>query len=194
MLLWNEYIENLLSEPSVLDNMSLQYGDNDTKVSPIVKASIEMLESMISTEGPHNVFVLPEIKELLYEFVLSKMVYNVGAGKINITYDPSTFKQGQKLKYKNCVVAFDSFYLDDKGVERLRIRFADDATYSLPAAIAPIFQIAEADTKRFTKSVVFYEKFSAKKALEELQQSPANKNIIEALKDYKTILTDQFSW
>lgn len=188
MLLWNEYIENLLSEPSVLDNMSLQYGDNDTKVSPIVKASIEMLESMISTEGPHNVFVLPEIKELLYEFVLSKIVYNVGAGKINITYDPSTFKQGQKLKYKNCVVAFDSFYLDDKGVERLRIRFADGATYSLPAAIAPIFQIAEADTKRFTKSVVFYEKFSAKKALEELQQSPANKNIIEALKDYKTHL------
>lgn len=188
MLLWNEYIENLLSEPSVLDNMSLQYGNDDTKVSPIVKASIEMLESMISTEGPHNIFVLPEIKELLYEFVLSKMVYNVGAGKINITYDPSTFKQGQKLKYKNCVVAFDSFYVDDTDVERLRIKFADGATYSLPAAIAPIFQIAEAGTKRFTKSTVFYEKFSAKKALEELKQSPANKNIIEALKDYKTHL------
>lgn len=189
MLLWNEYIESLLSEPSVLDNMSLQYGDNDTRISPIVKASIEMLESMISTEGPHNIFVLPEIKELLYEFVLSKIVYNVGAGKINITYDPSSFKQGQKLKYKNCVVAFDSFYIDKNGVEQLRIKFADNASsYSLPAAIAPVFQIAKADTKRFTKSDVFYKNFSAKKALEELEQSPANKNIIEALKNYKTHL------
>ena len=188
MLLWNEYIENLLSEPSVLDNMSLQYVDNDTKVSPIVKASIEMLESMISTEGPHNIFVFPEIKELLYEFVLSKIVYNVGAGKINITYDPSTFKKGQKLKYKNCIVEFESFYVDENDVEQVRIRFADRATYSLPANIAPIFQIAEADTKIFTKSTVFYEKFSARKALEELKQSPANKNIIEALKDYKTHL------
>lgn len=188
MLLWNEYIESLLSEPSVLDNMSLQYGNNDTKISPIVKASIEMLESMISTEGPHNIFVFPEIKELLYEFVLSKIVYNVGTGKINITYDPSSFKQGQKLKYKNCVVAFDSLYVDDNGVEQLRIKFADNASYSLPAAIAPIFQIAKADTKRFTKSDVFYKNFSPKKALEELKQSPANKNIIEALKDYKTHL------
>ena len=188
MLLWNEYIEKLLSEPSVLDNMSLQYGDNDTRISPIVKASIEMLESMISTEGPHNIFVFPEIKELLYEFVLSKIVYNVGAGKINITYDPSCFKQGQKLKYKNCVVAFDSFYIDENGVEQLRIKFADNASYSLPAAIAPIFQIAKVDTKRYTKSDVFYKNFSAKKALEELEQSPANKNIIEALKNYKTHL------
>ena len=93
-----------------------------------------------------------------------------------------------KLKYKNCVVEFESFYVDENDVERVRIRFADRATYSLPANIAPIFQIAEADTKRFTKSTVFYETFSPKKALEELKQSSVNKNIIEALKDYKTHL------
>ena len=46
MLSWNEYIEELLSTPTVLDNMSLQYGDNAIAVSPIVKASIQMLESM----------------------------------------------------------------------------------------------------------------------------------------------------
>jgi len=188
MLSWKEYVEQLLDTPTVLDNMSLQYGENITKLSPIVKASIQMLESMISTEGQHNIFVFPEIKELLYEFVLAKIVYNVGTGKINITYDPRTFREGQKLKYKNCVVEFESFYVDENDVERVRIRFADRATYSLPANIAPIFQIAEADTKRFTKSTVFYETFSPKKALEELKQSSVNKNIIEALKDYKTHL------
>lgn len=188
MLSWKEYVEQLLGTPTVLDNLSLQYGENVTMLSPIVKTSIQMLESMLSTEGQHNIFVFPEIKELLYEFVLAKIVYNVGAGKINITYDPSTFKRGQKLKYKNCVVEFEKYGVDPDGVERLHIRFADGATYGVPSNIAPIFQIAEADTKRFTKSTVFYEAYSAKKAMEELSQLPSNKNIVEALKDYKTHL------
>ena len=130
MLSWNEYIEELLSTPTVLDNMSLQYGDNSIAISPIVKVSIQMLESMIDTEGRHNVFVFPEIKELIYEFVLSKIVFNVAAGKINITYDPHTFKSGQKLKYKNCVVEFDRYVEKDfDGKERVYIRFSDGGTY-----------------------------------------------------------------
>lgn len=188
MLSWNEYIDELLATPTVLDNVSLQYCDNVTTVSPIVKVSIQMLESMISIEGRHNVFVFPEIKEILYEFVLAKIFYNVGIGKINIAYDPRKFKRGQKLKYKNCIVKFEKYGVDDDGLERLHIRFADGATYGVPSKIAPIFQIAEADTKRFTKSTVFYETYSAKKALEELKQLPQNRNIIEALTDYKTHL------
>ena len=189
MLSWNEYIEELLSTPTVLDNMSLQYGDNTIAVSPIVKASIQMLESMIETEGRHNVFVFPEIKELLYEFVLSKIVFNVAAGKINITYDPHTFKPGQKLKYKNCVVEFDRYAENDyQGKDRVYIRFADGASYGVPAEIAPIFQIADADTKRFSKSKAFYDVYSAKKAIEELRSSPEKRDIIEALTDYKTHL------
>ena len=189
MLSWNEYIEELLSTPTVLDNMSLQYGDNAIAVSPIVKASIQMLESMIETEGRHNVFVFPEIKELLYEFVLSKIVFNVAAGKINITYDPHTFKPGQKLKYKNCVVEFDRYAENDyQGKDRVYIRFADGASYGVPAEIAPIFQIADADTKRFSKFKAFYDVYSAKKAIEELRSSPEKRDIIEALTDYKTHL------
>ena len=189
MLSWNEYIEELLSTPTVLDNMSLQYGDNAIAVSPIVKASIQMLESMIETEGRHNVFVFPEIKELLYEFVLSKIVFNVAAGKINITYDPQTFKSGQKLKYKNCVVEFDKYVKEDfDGKERIYIRFSDGGTYGLPPEIAPIFQIADSDTKRFSKSKAFYDVYSAKRALEEAKALPENRNIIEALTDYKTHL------
>ena len=182
MLSWNEYIEELLSTPTVLDNMSLQYGDNSIAISPIVKASIQMLESMIDTEGRHNVFVFPEIKELIYEFVLSKIVFNVAAGKINITYDPHTFKSGQKLKYKNCVVEFDRYVEKDfDGKERVYIRFSDGGTYGLPPEIAPIFQIADSDTKRFSKSKAFYDVYSAKRALEEAKALPENRNIIDAL-------------
>ena len=139
MLSWNEYIDELLTTPTVLDNMSLQNADNTITVSPIVKASIQMLESMIETEGRHNVFVFPEIKELIYEFVISKIVFNVAAGKINISYDPHSFKAGQKLKYKNCIVEFDQYVDKDfDSAERLYIRFSDGGRYGVPPKIAPI--------------------------------------------------------
>ena len=189
MLSWNEYIEELLSTPTVLDNMSLQYGDNAITVSPIVKASIQMLESMLETEGHHNVFVFPEIKELIYEFVLSKIVFNVAAGKINISYDPHSFKAGQKLKYKNCIVEFDQYVDKDfDGAERLYIKFSDGGRYGVPPKIAPIFQIADEGAKKFSSEKAFFEVYSATKALQELESSSNRKNIIDALTDYKTHL------
>ena len=189
MLSWNDYIEELLATSTVLDNMSLQNSDNAITVSPIVKASIQMLESMIETEGHHNVFVFPEFKELIYEFVLSKIVFNVAAGKINISYDPHSFKAGQKLKYKNCIVEFDQYVDKDfDGAERLYIKFSDGGRYGVPPKIAPIFQIADEGAKRFSSEKAFFEVYSATKALQELESSPNRKNIIDALTDYKTHL------
>lgn len=189
MLSWNDYIEELLSTPTVLDNMSLQNNGNAIAVSPIVKASIQMLESMIETEGHHNVFVFPEIKELLYEFVLAKIVFNVAAGKINIAYDLHAFKPGQKLKYKNCIVEFDKYVEKDyDGAERVYIRFSDGGKYGVPAKIAPIFQIADEEAKRFSNQKAFFKIYSAKKAIEELALPPEHRDIIDALTDYKTHL------
>ena len=189
MLSWNEYIEELLSMPTVLDNLSLQNNGNAIAVSPIVKASIQMLESMIETEGRHNVFVFPEIKELLYEFVLSKIVFNVSAGKINIAYDLHTFKPGQKLKYKNCIVEFDRYVEKDyDGAERVYIRFSDGGKYGVPAKIAPIFQLADEGARRFSNQKVFFKIYSAKKAIEELALTPERRDIIDALINYKTHL------
>lgn len=194
MLSWNEYIEELLSTHTALDNMSLQYGDNTIAVSPIVKASIQMLESMIETEGRHNVFVFPEIKELLYEFVLSKIVFNVAAGKINITYDPHTFKPGQKLKYKGCVVEFIECCMDPRdGREKLHIGFAEakygcKRSYQVPIEFAPIFQMASEKIKRLSKEEAFYKVYSVTKALEELKSIPSSQGIVDVLIDYKTHL------
>ena len=189
MLSWNDYIEELLATSTVLDNMSLQNSDNAITVSPIVKASIQMLESMIETEGHHNVFVFTEFKELIYEFVLYKIVFNVAAGKINISYDPHSFKAGQKLKYKNCIVEFDQYVDKDfDGAERLYIKFSDGGRYGVPPKIAPIFQIADEGAKRFSSEKAFFEVYSATKALQELESSPNRKNIIDALTDYKTHL------
>ena len=189
MLSWNEYIEELLSTPTALDSISLQHGDHIIAVSPIVKASIQMLECMIETEGRHNAFVFPEIKETLFEFVLSKIVFNIAAGKINIHYNPHSFEKGQKLKYKNCVVEFDSCIEKDfDGRGRIYIRFADDVTFGVPLEMAPIFQIADSNTKRFTKFKVFRKIYNEQAAIAELKDSSSNRDIIEELKDYKTHL------
>lgn len=189
MLSWKEYIDELVNTPTVLDSMSLRNGKNTITVSPIVKASIQMLESMIETEGKRNVFVFPEIKELLYEFVLSKIVYNVAAGKINISYDPQAFKPGQKLKYKNCIVEFDEYVEKDfDGEERLYIRFSDGGRHGLPPLIAPIFQTVDGGAKRLSTEKAFLNVYSAKKAVEELETSQEQRDIIEALTDYKTHL------
>ena len=189
MLSWNEYIKELLSTKTVLDDVYLQNENENTTVSPIVKASIQMLESMIETEGPHNVFVFPEIKELLYEFVISKIVFNVSAGKININYDPHSFQKGQKLKYKNCIVKFNRYVEKDfDGKERIYIEFADGGTRGLPPKIAPIFQIVDSETKRFSKEKAFNEIYSAQKAIEEAESITKHCDIIETLKDYKTHL------
>ena len=190
MLSWNEYIEELLSNPTVLDKMSLQYRDNVINVSPIVKASIQMLECMIETEGRHNAFVFPEIKETLFEFVLSKIVFNVAAGKINIRYNPHSFEAGQKLKFKNCVVEFDKCVEKDfDGKGRIYIRCADKQTFGLPIEMAPVFQIADSNAKRFSKLKVFREAYYNEQAtVAELQSNPEKRDIIEELMDYKTHL------
>jgi len=189
MLSWNEYIKELLATPTVLDNICIQNKGSDIIVSPIIKSSIQMLESMLETEGIHNVFVFPEIKELLYEFVIAKIVFNVAAGKINISYDPHMFKSGQKLKYKTCIVEFDQYVENDfDGRARMYIRFSDGGRYGIPPEIAPIFQIADEDAKRFSSEKAFSQIYSASKALEEIDKSPENKDIINALTDYKTHL------
>lgn len=194
MLSWKEYLEELLNTPTVLDNLSFKHGDNISAVSPIVKASIHMLESMLSTEGLHNIFVFPEIKELLYEFVLAKIVFNVAAGKINILYDPHTFKVGQKLKYKNCVVEFVKCETDKKdGKEKIHISFAEDkyhckSIFQVPIEFAPIFQIASENVKRLSKPEKFYEVYSVKKTIEELRNISSKQGVIEVLTDYKTHL------
>jgi len=194
MLSWDQYIEDLLATSTVMDNMSLKNKDNAIAVSPIVKASIQMLESMIETEGRHNVFVFPEIKELLYEFVLAKIVFNVAAGKINIIYDPHTFKLGQKLKYKGCVVEFIECCIDPRdGRKKMHIRFADakygcKRSYQVPIEFAPIFQMASDKTKRLIKEESFYKVYSVTQALEELKSIPSSQGIVDVLVDYKTHL------
>ena len=95
MLEWSEYLKTVVSSKTVIDNFTLSCDEGAMRISPIVKASILMLEDMISSQGNHNIFVFPEIQHLSKEFLLSKVIYNITAGKIQMSYDPQKFQKGQ---------------------------------------------------------------------------------------------------
>lgn len=145
---WKEYVDMILSKESPLDNIIIQFNGVQSQFSPIVKASIVMLEDMIKSQGDKNIFVFPEKSQLLYEFLLGKVIYNINIGKIAMEYDPHSFVKGQKLKYFNCIVEFIECGFDDKGQERIYFRLRDCDNNSLPISNAPFFQ--KVDTKRLS--------------------------------------------
>ena len=140
MLEWNEYLKTVVDSDTILDNIALFYNGRSMHISPIVKASILMLEDMISSQGHHNIFVFPEIEQYAKEFLLGKVIYNIGSGKIQMQYDPDKFQKGQKLKYKGCTVEYDSIE-ENKDVTRIFVKFADGMRYGVPIEIAPFFQM-----------------------------------------------------
>lgn len=144
---WKEYVDMILSMENPLDNIAIQFNGVQSQFSPIVKASIVMLEKMIKSQGDKNIIVFPDKNQLLYEFLIGKVIYNINIGKIGMQYDPHTFIKGQRLKYFNCCVEFIECKVDDfDGKERIYIRLADSDRFGAPIASAPFFQIV--DTKR----------------------------------------------
>lgn len=183
---WEEYIEYILDEKTALDELLLSSAGEAMPVSPIVKASVLMLESELQSGSRHNVFVYPDTSELCYEFLIAKTVFNITVGKIKYSYDPHLFIKGQKLSYNGCVVVFEKCESNWKdGRERIGVSFSNGNITYLPIEIAPVFQLAE--SKRVSTEKRFYERYSARKALKEAKEKTAS-NVNDVLAKYKTHL------
>ena len=184
MLNWSEYLKTVTGTQTVMDSIELSYNGRIMHISPIVKASILMLEDMISAQGKHNIFVFPEIDQFSKEFLISKVIYNVTAGKIQMSYDPEKFTKGQILKYKNCAVEFDHLEEID-GRTFICIRLTD-GKYKVPIEFAPFFQIS--DTKKICAFKKFADQYSSKDAVERNKNPNCGKNLTETLENHKTHL------
>ena len=183
---WEEYIKGVLETKTAFDDLSLSSAGEAMSISPIVKASVLMLESELQAGSIHNVFVFPDTQDLVYEFLIAKTVYNITVGKIKYSYDPHLFKKGQKLSYKNKVVVFEKCEIDKKDHrERICISFSDGMKYYLPIEIAPMFQLA--DSKRVSKYQSFSKIYNAKTAIAEAQCATPP-SVSKILSDYKTHL------
>lgn len=185
MLQWSEYLKSVIESSTKIDDISLSCDNQRMHISPIVKASILMLEDMISAQGNHNVFVFPEIYQLSKEFLLGKVIYNITSGKIQMSYDPEKFIKGQILKYKNCTVMFDRIE-EVYGRLTMFIKFCDGSLYGVPIEIAPYFQVS--DSKMLSTYTKFHEVYSARDAKNAINYLGHPRNLLETLENHRTHL------
>ena len=185
MLEWNDYLKSVLNSKTVMDNIVVSSGETTIYISPIIKASILMLEDMISAQGNHNIFVFPEIERSAWEFLVSKVIFNITSGKIKMSYDPQKFREGQILKYKGCSVEFVKIS-EDKDHTRIYIRFSDGMEYGVPVELAPFFQIS--DSKTLSSYKRFCKVYSATDAMEALNNPENGNNYLDALENHRTHL------
>ena len=181
---WNEYISYLLSSDNYLDSLfiSLDEGQTETEIPPIIKSSIFMLDKMIEKQGRLNVLVFPEKVQSIFIFTLMKLFHNISSGKIRSNYDPTGFTPGEKLKVGNAVVE----YLGMKEIEGelyLSIKTADLETCSAPLSHYPIFQ--KVSTKRGLSKYVQYVR-ARKKVLEAQERNSSGSEQLTYVADMKT--------
>ncbi|MHC1745631.1 MAG: DrmE family protein [Negativicutes bacterium] len=183
---WKEYIQHVLQKKSIFDSMELSiHGETKiVRVPPLIKASISMLENMISMQRCHNIFVFPEKTQSVFIFAVLKSIYNIMVGKIGKIYDPHLFVKGQKLKFKNCVMEFDRIEIvKSSGRELLFVKFTDMRD-GLPIEIVPFLQIT--NTKRLSKYSSFKRVFNIKSAIGNVGNGETD--LIQTLQNYKTHL------
>lgn len=181
---WNEFVKEKLNQPSWTDGLNLQYkNEENTFVLPhIIKFSLILAgnDNLINNKRLNIVF--PEKKELYFLFALSKVIDDIYNGIVEVTYDPHTFVKGQKLKYGNCIVEFDSIQINND-VEMLCIRLAADLKYSVPISHAPFFQTVETK-KRLSKYDAFSRVYCSQQDIKYSQNY--YEDIIINLKNHKT--------
>lgn len=184
MLEWHEYVDHLMRSESMFDGISLSFGEeqHDIGVPPIIKSSILMLDKMIQHQGQFNIMVFPERVQSIFIFTLIKLLHNVAQGKIERKYEPSDFRNGEKLKLGNAIVEFLGLE-ERKGEQCIKLRMADLDSYSAPIDFLPLFQ--RTDTQRgLSKCKQFA--LAKKKAENQLTGLSPDKQLLALLADYKT--------
>ena len=189
MFEWNEYLKLVLDSRTVIDQLALSSGESSKRISPIVKASVLMLEDMILSQGIHNIIVFPEIAQLSKEFLLSKALNNIAIGKIHMSYDPNKFVKGQVLKFRDCAVEFESIetnIINGQKYTLIFVKFSDGMSYGIPIEYAPYFQISE------SKKLSTYEKFKKVFSIHEAKNAYENpiltESFLDTLENHKTHL------
>ena len=187
MLEWGEYLKQVVNTTTAMDGIQLSCYGETMPISPIVKASILMLEEMITNQGKQNVFVFPEITRSMKEFLIAKLVYDITAGNIQMSYDPEKFQKGQVLKYKGCSVEFDRIEKGKDDKTRIFVVFSDGMIYGVPVEIAPFFQIS--DSRKLSSYSSFKKKYSAEDAKTIYENPVLTKNLVDNLENHKTHLS-----
>jgi hypothetical protein len=180
---WNQFIESLLNNECAFDEVYLSLNEKEEgfTVPPIIKVSILMIDKLIESGDKNNIIVFPERDQSSFIYTLIKLVHNIASGKIEKSYDPYSFKKGQKLKYKNCIMEFDRTGYQN-GKEMIFVRFTD-LLYGIPIEIAPFLQLT--DSNMLSKYNSFAKVFKIQDVQKEKKQRTWSE-IVRTIQDFRT--------
>lgn len=184
---WSEYIDHVLSNKTAYDEILISFHGVKRNISPVVKASLIMLEDMHRAKEQYSIFVFPSIKSISHDFIIARVISGISTQGIDSAYDPHLFEQGQKLGFQDCVVIFDHCSVDENtGTERIWMSFSDGGKLAIPIKYAPFFQ--KVDSKRISKLETFKKKYYRNRALMESGSIDLEGDIVRQLKNIKTHL------
>ena len=187
---WTSYVKSQLDESNFLSNLKITHSNNANEslsVPPIVRLSIDLMNRLFDADASHVAVVFPEKTQTMLLLAIFKVISDIMSGEAERTYDPSSFKKGQKLKCKNCVVEFDRVDEWD-GKTRIYIRTADtkqatNCYIGMPMDIAPFFQFT--DTKRPLSNDKVFSTMKVELRKQKAAMSDSQK-LVSMLIDYKT--------
>ena len=145
---WEGYVQKLLHEKDELDKLyvSIDGGESKTKFPRVIRASIRILDKILTDGGRLNLFVFPEKQQMLLLFMLAKVIHNLTGGKIDYTYDPSQFEIGEKVKLGNAVLEYMG--ITDNGMGQQCIKFrTSDVIITAPIDYLPVLQHVKTNKK-----------------------------------------------
>ena len=145
---WEGYVQKLLHEKDELDKLyvSIDGGESKTKFPRVIRASIRILDKILTDGGRLNLFVFPEKQQMLFWFMLAKVIHNLIGGKIDHTYDPSQFEIGEKVKLGDAILEYRG--ITDNGMGQQCIRFnTSDVTITAPIDYLPVLQHVKTNKK-----------------------------------------------
>lgn len=138
---WESFVQGLLAEKDALDKLvvSLDSGKTHTEFPPVIRASVRILDRILEGGDRLNLFVFPEKQQMLFLFMLAKVIHNVTGGKIGFSYDPSQFRIGEKVKLGKAILEY--LGITDNGMGQQCIKFkTSDVTITVPIDYMPVLQ------------------------------------------------------
>ena len=185
---WGRYLQDILSEEDALDELNISMDGSTTRSEfpSIIKASVRILDKILESGNKKNLFVFPEKQDMLFLFMLAKVIHNLTDGKIRHNYDPSQFIPGQRVKLGNALAEFISVDVRD-GKKGIWLKQSD-----LDRAFLTLLISQRVKTKKaLSKHSVFYHE---RERINELKKTFGSDSVLLNLVSHKSHLEQSIAY
>lgn len=188
---WENYIKGILSEKDALDELyiSTDGGITRSKFPSVITVSIRILDRILANGGRLNLFVFPEKQQMLFLFMIAKVIRNLTSGKIDHTYDPAGFEVGEKVKLGDVIVEYRGIADNGMGHQCIKIK-TSDVLLTEPLYFMPVLQRVK--TK---KPITNHDKYiKERNRINEMLESIGSDSVLYTLVAHKSHLDKSIAY